>query len=139
LLPNVLKVLSAAIRDRRCVAIRYHGQREIRVVEPHAVYTNDRGELVVDAYQVRGFSASKRESPYWRPFRLRKIAALSLLKEQFEIRSKEGFTPSIPRYRKGLIAIVEGSLPTHTYPTEVMQQMGPQLPDRAKTFKPYLY
>lgn len=139
MLPNVLKVLSGAIRDRRCVAIRYHGQREIRVLEPHAIYTNDRGELVVDAFQVRGFSASKRAEPYWRPFRLRKIAAVSLLKEQFEIRTAEGFAPSKPRYRKGLVAIVEDSVPTHTYPTEVLQQMGPQLPDRVKTFKPYLY
>ena len=120
MLPNILKVLSEAIRDCRRVAIRYHGQREIRVIEPHAIYANERGELVVDGFQ----------------FRLRKIAAVSRLKDTFEIRSAHGFSASKPRYRKGLVAIVESSIRSHTYPTEVLQQeMGPQLPSRS--FKPY--
>ena len=136
MLPNILKVLSKAIRECRRVAIRYHGQREIRVIEPHAIYANERGELVVDGFQVKGFSATGRKDPYWRPFRLKKIAAVSSLKESFEPRISEGFSASKPRYRKGLVAIVEDTKPTHTYPVEVLQtEMGPQLPSRE--FKPY--
>ncbi len=134
MLPNILKILSEAIRDRRRVAIRYHGQREIRVLEPHAIYTNDRGELVADCYQVKGYSSANRTIPYWRPFRLRKIAAISRLKETFGPRVDAGFGASKPRYRKGLVAIVESSQPSHTYPLEVLQQMGPSLPDRNKPF-----
>jgi len=136
MLPNILKILSEAIRERRRVAIRYHGQREIRVLEPHAIYANDRGELVADCFQLKGFSATQRKTPYWRPFRLKKIAAVSKLKETFDVRIADGFSASKPRYRKGLVAIVESSQPAHTYPLEVMQrEMGPQLPTKA--FKPY--
>ena len=134
MLPNILKVLSEAIQNRSRVAVRYHGQRDIRVLEPHAIYTNDRGELVVDCYQVKGFSAAKRKHPYWRPFRLKKIAAISRLKDTFEVRTDAGFNATASRYRKGLVAIVETSQPGHTYPVEVLQQMGPQLPDRYKPF-----
>lgn len=134
MLPSILKILSEAIRDRCRIAVRYQGQREIRVLEPHAIYTNDRGELVADCYQVKGFSATKRKTPYWRPFRLKKIAAVSKLKDTFEVRGDAGFNATASRYRKGLVAIVETSQPGHTYPVEVLQQMGPQLPDR---YKPY--
>lgn len=136
MLPNILKVLSEAIRDCKRVAIRYHGQREIRVLEPHAMYSNDRGELVVDAYQVSGYSSAGRPLPYWRPFRLKKISAVSKLEKGFKPRVEAGFSVTKPRYRKGLVAIVEDTRPGHTYPIEVLQQqMGPQLPVR--TFKPY--
>lgn len=136
MLPNILKVLSEAIRDCHRVAIRYHGQREIRVIEPHAIYANERGELVVDGFQVKGYSATGRKEPYWRPFRLKKIASVSKLKETFDIRVADGFSVTRPRYRKGLVAIVESNKPMHTYPIEVLQrEMGPQLPTR--TFKPY--
>lgn len=136
MLPNILKVLTEAIRDCRRVAIRYHGQREIRVIEPHAIYANERGELVVDGFQVKGYSATGRNTPYWRPFRLKKIAAVSKMKETFEPRITDGFSANKPRYRKGLVAIIEGGKPTFTYPVEVLQtEMGPQLP--SKTFKPY--
>ena len=136
MLPNILRVLSEAIRECRLVAIRYHGQREIRVIEPHAIYANERGELVVDGYQVKGYSATGRQGPYWRPFRLKKIAAITKLKETFEVRVADGFSANKPRYRKGLVAIVESNKPMHTYPIEVLQrEMGPQLPSR--TFKPY--
>jgi len=135
MLPNILKVMSEAIRDRNRVAIRYHGQREIRVLEPHAIYSNERGELVVDGFQVKGYSAANHPLPYWRPFRLKKIAAVSRLKETFTPRVDAGFAANKARYRKGLVAIVEGDFRNHTYPVEVLQQMGPQLPVR--TFKPY--
>src|SRR3990167_2119500 len=53
MLPNTIQLISQAIKEKRCIAIRYHDQRQIRVVEPHAVYTDERGDLSVDAYQTR--------------------------------------------------------------------------------------
>jgi predicted DNA-binding transcriptional regulator YafY len=106
MVPNILKILSKAIRERRCIAIRYHDQREIRIVEPHAIYTNEHGELVVDSYQTRGFSASGRPAPFWRPFRLKRIASLTVLQEPYVARFSEGFRPDRLKYRNGLIAIV---------------------------------
>jgi len=93
MLPNILTLMTQAIREKRCVAIRYYDQRQIRVIEPHAIYTDDRGEMVLDAFQTRGYSASGRPPPFWRPFRLKKITAVSLLKEYFEPRVADGFSP----------------------------------------------
>jgi predicted DNA-binding transcriptional regulator YafY len=125
---NILQILSQAIRDKRCIAIRYHDQRQIRVVEPHAIYTGERGDLMLDAYQTRGYSASGRPPPFWRPFRLKKITGVSVLKETFSPRAAEGFSPDRLKYKTGLVSIVRQedqsafAYPAHT--TEV----GPPLP-----------
>jgi len=127
MLPNILHQLSQAIRDRRCVAVRYHDQRQVRVIEPHAIYSDERGDMVLDAYQTRGYSASGRPPPFWRPFRLKKIAALQILKEQFEPRTSEGFSTNRLKYRNGVVAIVQDHRPAFTYPTQ-QTEMGPFLP-----------
>lgn len=144
MIPNILQLLTSAIREKRAVAIRYHDQRHVRVIEPHVIYTHESGELIVDAYQIRGYSSSGRPVPFWRPFRLKKISAVSLLKENFETRHKEGFIRDKDRYRNGLVAMIDsktaGALPaeamaqktaaqrrplyTHPQPEE----MGPDLP-----------
>ncbi len=131
MVPNILKVLTKAIKEKRCAAVRYYNQREIRIIEPHAIYTNERGELVADCYQTRGFSSSGRPPPFWRPFRLKKISAISLLKENFEVRKAEGFTANRVKYRNGLVAIVEQrQQPSFLYPEHALHDMGPFLPSR---------
>jgi len=130
MLPNSIQLISQAIKDRRCIAIRYHDQRQIRVVEPHAIYTDERGELVLDGYQTRGFSASGRPAPFWRPFRMKKITAVSVLKEAFQPRLAEGFSANRLKYRSGLVAIVQDSQPAfgYVYPAQTTE-IGPHLPD----------
>ena len=122
---NILKLIVKAVKERRNIAIRYRGQQEIRILEPHAVYTDERGEVVVDGFQVRGYSASGRPAPFWRPFRLKKITAISVLKESFVLREQEGFSQNKQRYTKGLIAIAEKRALTYMYSAEALQQMGP--------------
>lgn len=131
MLPNILQYMTEAIREKRCVAIRYHDQRQVRVVEPHAIYSDERGEFIMDAYQTRGYSASGRPPPFWRPFRLKKIAAISVLKENFEPRTTEGFSAQRLKYRNGVIAIVEDSRPAFSYPVKPAE-MGPFLPDNLR-------
>jgi len=130
MLPNSIQLISQAIKDRHCIAIRYHDQRQIRVIEPHAIYTDDRGELVLDGYQTRGFSASGRPAPFWRPFRLKKITAVSVLKEAFQPRLAEGFSANRLKYRSGLVAIVQDTQPAfgYVYPSQTTE-IGPHLPD----------
>ncbi len=111
MLPNVLQVISRAIRERRCLAIHYDGQRQVRVVEPHAVYADEHNALVLDAYQIRGYSEAARPTPFWRPLPLRGISAISLLKESFTPRLSEGFSPDRPKYRRGLIVVVQDPQP----------------------------
>jgi predicted DNA-binding transcriptional regulator YafY len=128
MISNIMQIMSQAIRERRCVAIRYHDQRQVRVLEPHAIYTNEHGELVLDAYQTRGFSSSGRPVPFWRPFRLKKIAAVSVLKEVFQPRVAEGFSPSRLKYKSGVVAIVQDTAPAFNYPAQA-SEMGPFLPE----------
>jgi predicted DNA-binding transcriptional regulator YafY len=107
MLPNVLQLISRAIRERRCLALHYDNQRQVRVVEPHAVYTDEHDQLVLDAYQIRGYSESVRPTPFWRPLHLGRITSLSLLRENFAPRILEGFTPNRPKYRRGLVVVIE--------------------------------
>lgn len=129
MIQNITKFLIKAVKEKRCVAIRYRKQKDIRVMEPHAIYTNNRGEVVVEGFQTRGHSASGRTEPFWRPFRIQKISAISVLKESFEPRVKEGFVSNRPRYCSGLLAIVDTSkkAPTFLYSDQALQQMGPFL------------
>jgi hypothetical protein len=106
MVPNILQLLTKAVREKRCLAIRYHDQTDIRVIEPHAIYTADNTEIMVDAFQTRGYSASGRPPPFWRPFRVKEINAATLMNEAFVARHNEGFSASRARYQKGLIAIV---------------------------------
>jgi len=147
MIPNILQLMMSAIRDKRCVAIRYHDQRHVRVIEPHVIYTHESGELIVDAYQTRGYSSSGRPPPYWRPFRLKKINAVSLLKESFETRLIEGFSRDKDKYRRGLVAMIDDRRLKANVPTEALmgqkkqparprvsyghsqtEEVGPQLP-----------
>jgi predicted DNA-binding transcriptional regulator YafY len=143
MIPNILQLLTTAIREKRCVAIRYHDQRDVRVLEPHVVYTHESGELVMDAFQTRGYSSSGRPPPFWRPFRLKKISAISLLKESFETRLSEGFSHEREKYRNGRVAMVDdrrkaGGVPPRAvlqsaarqtlYTQPQSEDVGPELP-----------
>ncbi len=129
MIPNVLQVLTTAVKEKRCVAIRYHDQTHIRVIEPHAIYTAENGEIVVDGFQVRGYSSSGRPPPFWRPYRVKKISAISLLKESFQTRTREGFAPSKERYKDGLVAMVDDRRRSFVYPAvSLTEDMGPHLP-----------
>jgi hypothetical protein len=108
MLPNVLQFISRAIRERRCLALHFAGQRQVRVVEPHAVYSDELDRLVLDAYQIRGHSEAGRPPPFWRPFPLGQITSISLLRENFTPRVLEGFSPNRPKYRRGLVVVVDG-------------------------------
>jgi predicted DNA-binding transcriptional regulator YafY len=132
MIPNILQILTTAIKERRALAMRYHDQRDLRVIEPHALYYNERGEIVLDAFQTRGYSASGRPPPYWRPFRIKRISAITVLREQFAPRVAEGFSASKLKYRSGLLALVEDRRPTSPHGRTITrvapEEMGPHLP-----------
>lgn len=128
---NILQVLTRAINERRCIALRYQDQRAIRVVEPHAIYSEEHSQLMLDAYQVQGYSASGRPPPFWRPFRIEKIADVKVLAETFMPRAAEGFSPARLKYKNGLVAIVKAPPDTPPPPSagiEAMMEIGPPRP-----------
>jgi len=129
MMQNILQLLTTAVNEKRCVAIRYRDQHQIRIFEPHAIYTDENGEMVVDGYQTRGYSSGGRPTPFWRPFRLKKITALSVLKETFTPRTAEGFNANKLKY-KSFIAMVEDNTRTFVYPFQQSQtqEVGPPPP-----------
>jgi hypothetical protein len=93
-LPNLIPTLTAAIRNRRCVVLRYDGKTETRTVEPHVLFRThgDRGgDLVLVTYQVKGYHSSRREGSFWRPFGLQKIDSLVVADELFVPRLAHGY------------------------------------------------
>lgn len=132
--PNLLKLLKKAINERRRLAVRYGEQPGIRVVEPHAAYAGEDGELIVDCYQTRGYSASGKKPPFWKRLRLEKITAVSILKDTFQPRGAKGFSVEKPRYKKGLVAIVDDSKPSYMYSPDALREMGPFLPDDMRKY-----
>ncbi len=82
--PAAIKLLSKAAAERRRAAIRYDGQRHLRIVEPHLIYLDDQGSVMADCYQVQGYSDSDNTPPFWKTFRLSKIEAVFLLNVPFE-------------------------------------------------------
>lgn len=129
---NILQVLVQAIKERRCVALRYHDQRGLRVVEPHAVYTGERSVLMLDGYQIRGYSSSGRPMPFWRPFRLKEISSIEVLKETFTPRTAEGFSAARLKYKSGLVAIVQAPVDRFAYPPAALAEVGPPRPDHLR-------
>lgn len=127
---ETLQVLTDAIKNRRCCAIRYRDQSQLRIVEPHAIYRDERhGEILVDCYQIRGYSSANRLPPFWRPFRLAKITAVAPLADTFAPRISEGFDSCRARYRRGLICIVADRGLPFVYPfTQTGEPVGPMLP-----------
>jgi predicted DNA-binding transcriptional regulator YafY len=128
---NILQILSKAIKERRCVALRYQDQKAVRVVEPHAIYTDEHSQLMLDAYQVRGYSSSGRPLPFWRPFRIKRIADVDVLKEVFMPRTAEGFSAARLKYKNGLVAIAEVPNTGFAYP-EATLDMGPPRPEHLR-------
>ena len=131
---DVLSVFKEAVQSRYCCALRYRDQTQVRVVEPHAVYEDASGEIVVDCYQISGYSESGRTPPFWRPFRLRKVSAAALLKKTFAPRHSEGFSATRSRYRNGLIcAVADPGAPVLRAPAPPTVPVGPFRP--AKTLR----
>lgn len=69
-----------AIRDRKLLSIYYEG--EYRRVEPHCYGTGSKGQELLRAYQVEGYSLSG-EVIHWKLFDVRKISTISVLVESF--------------------------------------------------------
>lgn len=128
---DVLSVFKEAVLSRRCCALRYRDQTQVRVVEPHAVYEDASGEIIVDCYQVGGYSESGRTPPFWRPFRMHKVSAAALLKKTFAPRRSEGFSATRSRYRNGLICVVsDPSSPAMRAPVPPSSPVGPSRPTK---------
>jgi hypothetical protein len=74
--------LVEAIAARKTVRLTYRGAA-VRVGHPHVLYRGPAGKLLLDMYQVGGYSSSG-DLPEWRMFELAGIDQIEVLPERFE-------------------------------------------------------
>ncbi len=70
-----------AIRERRLLQFYYDGGT--RVVEPHQLAYNERENVALSAYWVRGYSESHDTSNRWREYLADEMSSVAVLDEQF--------------------------------------------------------
>lgn len=74
--------LVEAIAERKTVRLTYRGTAD-RVGHPHILYRGSSDKLLLDMYQVRGYTSSG-DLPQWRMFELAGIEQIEVLPERFE-------------------------------------------------------
>ena len=115
MLPNAIELFKTAITNNRRIALHYKGQRHVRVVEPHVLYRMGSGRIMVECYQLRGYSTGGRVPPFWRPFQVARITALELLDELFEVRTVEGYETLCKLLRGEILARAPDASSRYTY------------------------
>ncbi|ABC63667.1 WYL domain-containing protein [Erythrobacter litoralis] len=78
-------ILSEAIEHRRIVSFTY--KEALRIVEPHLVGVNTKGNLALSAFQISGGSGQS-----FRSFLLEQISGLELTSEEF-VGPRPGYNP----------------------------------------------
>jgi hypothetical protein len=66
--------------------------------------------------------------------RVKKIVSVSLLNDTFEPRVDRGFSPTKPRYKRDVAAIVGAGKPCFLYSPEALKEMGPFLPEGGRRY-----
>ena len=83
--------LAGAVARRRAVLLEYvKDGGGARKCHPHVIFESSTGKLLLEAYQVSGYSSSG-SVPGWRQFDLRHVESLTILDESFEL--APGYNP----------------------------------------------
>jgi predicted DNA-binding transcriptional regulator YafY len=101
---NVQRIIASAIHNRRRLFIRYNGQANARLIEPHVLYRTTEGIFALVAYQVRGYQSSVRRGTFWRPFQLDRIDSISVTDETFLPRIRQGYETVVALMRGETLA-----------------------------------
>lgn len=104
MLPNLKNTVVSAIKNRRRLLIRYNGNKRSRLVEPHILYESENNHQILVCFQVGGHSSRGRPTPFWRPFRLKKVESVYVVDELFEARVAKGFN-SVEASTRGTIEL----------------------------------
>ena len=99
---NIKETIIFAIKSRKKVELNYKGEG-LRLVCPHALYISSTSKILVDSYQLSGYSTHAEQIPGWRPFDISKITEIKVLDEIFEVAPE--YNPSSKRY-SNVIAMI---------------------------------
>lgn len=105
-MPSKADIITEAIKNHKMLQFIYGEVNSVngsRVVYPHALYKNDLGHTILDAYQVSGPSESGGKMPQWRQFDITSIKNMELREEKFRYISS--FNPKSDRYKKVISVI----------------------------------
>jgi WYL domain-containing protein len=91
--------VSQAIRSRQIVELNYEGMGP-RKIEPHVLYRNSEGQLLLSAYQISGYSAQGEPSG-WKTFAVEHLTRARILSETF--RPRDEYNPG--HYDRIVIAV----------------------------------
>lgn len=87
---HLVPAITAAIRERRVIHLRYDGWVAERAIEPHAVGLSSASNEVLSAWQEFGASESGERSG-WKLFTLSKIVSMRVSDERFSS-ARPGYT-----------------------------------------------
>jgi predicted DNA-binding transcriptional regulator YafY len=90
------EIICEAISSKRRLQFTYRDRT--RVVEPQIFGINTKGEDLLSAYFVSGYSESTRK-PGWRAYLLSELTHLTMLEEKFP-GPREGYNPNDPHMVK---------------------------------------
>ena len=85
----ITEEIHRAINNKYLVEVTNKGGK--RIVEPHMVANNEKGNLVLLAWFVRGYSSSG-SSPSFREYFISEITGIQVLSEQFNS-ARPGYAP----------------------------------------------
>ncbi len=91
-----------AIKSKHKVELNYKGEG-YRIVCPHVIYISTTGKVLVDSYQLSGYSNHSEKIPDWRPFDIEKITTLKILDDTFDV--APGYNPFSDRYSNAIAKI----------------------------------
>lgn len=90
----ISSLIKTAIEKRIVIEFDYN-EEGLRECEPHALYRNKKGEILVDCYQTCGHSS--QGLPAWKQFKLNKISDLTVI-DGLTYGIQKGFNPESTRY-----------------------------------------
>lgn len=104
--PNTLRILTQAIHEKRCVAIRCDGKNRLITIEPHVIYTDANNNIVIDCFQKSSADKNDEREGFWNTINWRKINAVFWLNTFFAPRINQGFVEADDKYLNGLVTMV---------------------------------
>lgn len=103
-MPNsVTSKLKEAIQKKVKVYIKYKDNPAAREVYPHAVFVSNATNVILDAYQVSGYTSSNSKFPQWKQFNMKDIVEVTLSDETFK--KVKTFNAKSNRYKDSVILI----------------------------------